>query len=116
MAASEDEARSFAAAFRSFLDWVHAGWDDDRQNEVVGLVGAFLGDRASHSVVTRSLPVFEHVNLQTALDAWLREPGRTADIRGITIPPHYPPVNLQQLVTGQSIPPLRLSAPPLVDL
>ncbi len=116
MAASEDEARSFAAAYRSFLDWIHAGWRDEERNEVVELVGAFLGDGASQSVVTRSLPVFEHVNLQTAVEAWRGEPGRTVDVRGITIPPHHPPVTLQQLVTGQSIPPLRLSAPSLVDL
>src|SRR6202041_2063509 len=69
-----------------------------------------------HSVVTRSLPVFEHVNLQTALDAWSAQPGRAVSVHGITIPPHHGSVNLQQLVTGEGIPPLRLSAPPLVDL
>lgn len=116
MAASDEEARAFASSFRSFLDWVHAGWHNEDRNEVVALVDDFLGKAVTQSVVTRSLPVFEHVNLQTAVNAWLDEPNRTADVRGITTPPHYSPVNLQQLLTGDGLPPLRLSAPSLVDL
>jgi ATPase family associated with various cellular activities (AAA) len=116
--ASEPEAREFAKAFRSFLEWVHSeragGWE---RNEVAALVGDFLGEEASgRSVVTRSLPVFEHVNLQTALDAWCKEPGREVVVHGISIPPHHGSVTLQQLVTGEAMPPLRLSAPSLIDL
>jgi hypothetical protein len=76
--ASDAEAREFAAAFRSFLEWVHSGHAGARErNEVAALVSDFLGEGASGlSVVTRSLPVFEQVNLQTALDAWSQEPGR----------------------------------------
>jgi hypothetical protein len=116
--ASDPEAREFATAFLSFLRWVHSEDAALRQrNEVAALVGDFLGEGASdHSVVTRSLPVFEHVNLQTALDAWSRERGREVVVWGITIPPHHGTVNLQQLVTGEGMPPLRLSAPALVDL
>jgi hypothetical protein len=115
---SEAEARSFAASFRSFLDWVHSNWDEaEKRNEVVALIGDFLGtDGRARSVVTRSLPVFEHVNLQTALDSWSTEAARSVTVHGITIPPHHGSVSLQQLVTGEGIPPLRLSAPPLVDL
>jgi len=116
--ASEWPAREFADAFRSFLEWVHSdqagAW---RRNEVSALVGDFLGERASErSVLTRSLPVFEHVNLQTALDAWSHEPGREVVVQGISIPPHHGKVTLQQLVTGEAMPPLRLSAPSLIDL
>ena len=116
--ASDPEAREFAAAFLSFLRWVHSEDAGARpRNEVAALVSDFLGDGASdHSVVTRSLPVFEHVNLQTALDAWALEPGREVVVRGITIPPHHGTVSLQQLVTGEGMPPLRLSPPALVDL
>lgn len=116
--ASDPEAREFAAAFLSFLRWVHSEDAGARpRNEVASLVSDFLGDGASdHSVVTRSLPVFEHVNLQTALDAWALEPGREVVVRGITIPPHHGTVSLQQLVTGEGMPPLRLSPPALVDL
>ncbi len=116
--ASESEAREFAKAFRSFLEWVHSeqagAWE---RNEVAALVGDFLGGAGlERSVVSRSLAAFEHVNLQTALDAWSREPGREVEVQGISTPPHYGPVTLQQLVTGEGMPPLRLSAPALVDL
>ena len=116
--ASDLEAREFATAFRSFLDWVHSEQDGARRrNEVAALVGDFLGDGASGlSVVARSMPVFEHVNLQTALNAWSREPGREVAVHGISIPPHHSPVSLQQLIAGEGMPPLRLSAPALVDL
>ena len=115
--ASDSEARAFAAAFRSFLEWVHSepgGWE---RNEVTVLVGDFVGEGATQrSVVTRDLPVFEHVNLQTALDAWSAEPGREVAVHGISIPPHHGTVTLQQILTGEAMGPLRLSAPPLVDL
>ncbi len=115
--ASESEAREFAAAFRRFLEWVHSDEGTHERNEVAALVRDFLGgEAAEHSVVTREVPPFDHVNLQTALDAWSREPGRKVMVQGITLPPHYGGVTLQQLVTGEGFPPLRLSAPPLVDL
>src|SRR5262245_43985591 len=114
--ASADEARAFAATFRSLLEWVHSDAARDR-NEVVELVDAHLGPEGrQHSVVSRSLPLFEQVNLQTALDAFAIAPGRSVAVDGITIPPHHGSVRLQQLVAGEGIPPLRLSAPPLVDL
>jgi hypothetical protein len=87
--APDHQAREFAAAFRGFLDWVHstaAGED----NEVSALVRDFLGaDGTQQSVVTRELPAFEHVNLQTAVDAWSARAGRTVEVRGIALPPHY---------------------------
>jgi hypothetical protein len=62
--ASDPEAREFAAAFLSFLRWVHSEEVGARQcNEMAALVVDFLGDGASeHSVVTRSLPVFESLD------------------------------------------------------
>ncbi|MGY1680990.1 AAA family ATPase [Geodermatophilus sp. SYSU D01176] len=114
--ASEAEARAFAAAVRSLLAWVHAPEVGDR-NEVAALVKDVLGDAgAAESVVTRRLPPFEHVNLQTALDAWSAEEGRRVEVRGIALPPHYGGVTLQQLVSGEALPPLRLCAPGVVDL
>ena len=115
MAASNSEAHEFAAAFRAFLQWVHTGAED--RDEVAGLVADFLGaERSGRSVVSRSLPVFEHVNLQTALDAWSQEPGREVVVQGLMLPPHRGGATLQQLVSGDGHQPLRLSAPPLVDL
>jgi hypothetical protein len=115
---SETEARAFAASFQGFLEWVHSEHLQDRQrNEVVALVQDFLGAQGgAHSVVSRNLAAFEHVNLQTALDAWSHEPGRSVAVHGISIPPHHGTVTLQQLVAGEGVPPLRLSAPPLIDL
>ena len=81
------------------------------------LVIDFLGvEAAGRSVVTRALSAFEHVNLQTALNAWSQEPGRDVEVHGITLPPHYGRVTLGQLLSGDGLPPLRLSAPPLIDL
>lgn len=115
--ASDGEARQFAAAFRSFLEWVHSESAGVNRSEAATLVRDFLGpEAAEESVVTRSLAVFEHVNLQTALNAWAREPGREVVIRGISLPPHHGMVTLQQLIAGDVGPYLRLSAPPLVDL
>ncbi len=117
MGASDDEAREFAAAFQSFLRWVHSERGAGERNEVVALVSGFLGPEAAElSVITRTLETFEHVNLQTALNAWSREPGRTVEVHGFVIPPHHAPVTLHQLLSGEGIPPLRLTAPPLVDL
>jgi hypothetical protein len=114
---SQAEAREFAAAFRSFLDWVHLAGTADEQNEVSALVRGYLGpDGARHSVVTRDLPSFEHVNLQTAIDAWSAQPGRTVEVRGIAMPPHFGGLMLQQLVAGDGLPPVRLAAPALADL
>src|SRR6266851_3625738 len=114
--APEAEAREFAVAFRAFLDWIGTSAREER-NEVVALITDFLGaEGAAHSVVTRELPPLEHVNLQAALDAWCARPGRTVDIRGITVPPHHEPPTLQQLVSAGSMAPMRLAAPALADL
>jgi DNA polymerase III delta prime subunit len=112
----DDQVREFARAFRGFLDWVHSTARRE-VNEVSALVSDFLGpDGAEHSVVTRELPAFEHVNLQTAIDAWSAREGRSVEVRGIAMPPHYGDLSLQQLVGGEALPPLRLTAPALADL
>jgi hypothetical protein len=116
--ADDAERRAFAASFRAFLDWVHSEWrGTGPPNEVAELVTNFLGPAATtQSVVARPIPVFDHVNLQTALDAWSADAGRSVEVHGITIPPHHGSVTLQQLIGGDSLPPLRLSAPSLIDL
>ena len=114
--APEDQAREFATAFRGFMDWVHSAAVRD-VNEVAALVRESLGpDGVHHSVVTRELAGFEHVNVQTALDAWSARPGRAVEVRGIAMPPHYGGLSLQQLVAGDGLPPLQLTAPALADL
>lgn len=113
--ASDGEAREFAAGLRALLEWVHAP-GGSAYNEVSALVQNALGPTGvEQSVVARQLPAFEHVNLQAALDAWTAD-GRTVELHGIGLPPQFGGLNLQQLVVGESLPPLRLSAPTMVDL
>jgi hypothetical protein len=116
--APDHQAREFAAAFRNFLDWIHSPAAGAGQgNEVSALACDFLApDGAHHSVVSRELPPFEHVNLQTAIDAWSAQAGRTVEVRGVALPPHYGGLSLQQLLAGEALPPLRLTAPALADL
>lgn len=110
-------AHEFARAYRSFLSWVHQEEFGPTQNVVVASVRGHLGkDGLSRSVVTRELPTFEHVNLQVALDVWMAENGRSVTVQGVTIPPHYGSLSLQQLLHGDGLPPVRLAAPDLVDL
>ncbi|MGY1667587.1 AAA family ATPase [Geodermatophilus sp. SYSU D00696] len=114
--ASETEAREFAAGLRSLLEWLHVP-GQGAGNEVVALVQETLGPAGlQESVVARELAAFEHVNLQTALDAWAAADGRTVEVRGIVLPPHFMGIDLQQLMTGEGLPPVRLSAPSVVDL
>ena len=81
------------------------------------LVGNHLGSHGrEYSVVTRDLPPFEHVNLQAAIDAWSAQPGRTVEVRGMMLPPHYGGLTLQNLVAEDGLPPVRLAAPALIDL
>jgi hypothetical protein len=115
--APEAEARAFAASFRSFLDWIHQGDSESGgRNPVAALVADFLGpEAAAHSVVSRELPPFEHVNLQTAIDAWSVRDGRAVDVQGVLLPQHFR-LELQEIVSGESLPRIRLTAPALVDL
>ncbi len=114
----EFEPEQFGAAFQDFLRWAQEEFVGGRgPSEVSALIGGFLApDAAEHSVVTQVLAAFEHVNLQTALDAWSAEPGREVTVHGISLPPHHGPVGLQQLMSDQGMHHVRLSAPALVDL
>lgn len=116
MAADSEQARQFARAFREFLAWIHDEEHQPGRHEVVALVRDHVDADTARSVVARDLPMFEHVNLQVALDAWSAEPGRTVAVHGLAMPPHYGGVTLHQLLHGDALPPLRLSAPDLVDL
>jgi hypothetical protein len=101
---------------RALLDWLHVP-GQGAANEVVALVREALGPAGlEESVVARELSGFEHVNLQTALDAWSATGDRRVEVRGVVLPPHYVGMDLQQLMTGEALPPVRLSAPSVVDL
>jgi hypothetical protein len=116
--APDHEAREFAASFSKFLDWVHmTARAGEQRNPVAAQVREHLGPQgAEYSVVARDLPPFEHVNLQTAIDAWSALPGRTVEVLGMTVPPHFGGLTLQNLVAEDGLPPVRLAAPALIDL
>jgi hypothetical protein len=46
----------------------------------------------------------------------MAQPGRTVDVRGVTLPPNFGGMTLQNLIAGEGVPPARLGAPALVDL
>ena len=118
MPATDDEARAFATSFRVFLEWVHSDAGQGAgASEVVRLVRDWLGPEGlTQSVVRRELAPFEHANLQVALDAWSTQEGREVQVHGLAKPPHFGPLSLQMLLHGDGLPPVRLSAPDLVDL
>lgn len=118
MPTDDAQVQDFAAAFRELLDWVHRqDGGGRRRNEVAALLDGHLGEDArGRSVVGRRLPVFEQVNLQVALDAWCSAPGRTVQVHGLALPQHFASVGLQDLLHSEGLPPVRLSAPDLVDL
>jgi hypothetical protein len=117
MSASDDEARELAAALRGLMEWANAHSGHGDAGAVVSLLRSHLDrDWTDLSVVSRELPPFEQVNLQTALTAWSAEPGRTVQVHGLSIPPHYSRPTLQQLLSGEGLAPMRPSAPDLVDL
>ena len=117
MPTDDAQVQDFAAAFRQLLEWVHRQDGGGRRNEVSALLDGHLGEQArGRSVVGRRLPVFEQVNLQVALDAWCSAPDRTVRVHGLALPQHFGPVGLQDLLHGEALPPVRLSAPDLVDL
>jgi ATPase family associated with various cellular activities (AAA) len=71
----------------------------DEQPTFAGLVTEHLG------VPTHDLPLieerwapYEHVNVQAALDAWLAEPGRSAEVVGMTNYRHRGPFGLGDLI------------------
>jgi hypothetical protein len=114
--ATPEQAGDFARAFRGFLEWVHQEPSGTGSNPVVARIRDHLAERVGASVLGHELPAFEHVNLQTALDAWMGADGRTVEVLGLTLPPHYETPSLQQLVHGDGLGPVRVSAPDLVDL
>lgn len=102
MNADADEARDFARAFRSFLEWVHTDEHSGSRHEVVDLLRAHLEQEDQRSVVVRDLPLFQHVNLQVAVDAWSAEDGRSVVVHGLALSPHYNGVSLHQLLHGDA--------------
>lgn len=112
---TQQSAQELAAAFVQLSEWAHRAAGQGQGAQVRHDLQDRLGAAAHESVVTRRLPALEHVNVQTALDAWLAAPGRASQIRGVFVPPHFGTTSLMTLITGDG-PPTRWCAPQVVDL
>lgn len=69
-------------AARTRLRVVRPARSDDRPT-FYKLLAAHLGDLRSVEVVEESWPAYEHVNVQTGLDAWLGEADRSHQLVGV---------------------------------
>ena len=116
--APEAEAREFAAAFSAFLNWIH---ESDREsgdrNPVAALVAGFLGPDGAR--LTRwSAATCPCSSTSTCRRRLTR--GRRARAAPWTCTASCcrstTALELQQIVSAESLPPIRLTAPALVDL
>ena len=109
--AAEGEAREFAAAFRRFLEWVHSpAATGEGANEVVALVQEVLGPDGVAAV--GGDPRAGRVRARQPADRAGRLVGRAGRVGGGARHRHAAALrrrSLQQLVTGEVLPPLRLS-------
>jgi GTPase SAR1 family protein len=72
----------FGAAFKAFMDAVVAAAPPT--NPLVERIGAHLGaDPTQLPVLAEEVDPFQHPNVQVALDAYLGEAGRTAELIGV---------------------------------
>ena len=113
---SDRAMRELATNANRFMKWVHQnGAATESRTEIQRMLQQRLGDGAAQSVVSRDLPLMEQVNLQVALDAWMKQDGRTVDVHGIFVPKHYGSADLTGLITGTGSP-VQLVAPAMTDL
>ncbi|WP_255472612.1 AAA family ATPase [Quadrisphaera setariae] len=111
-----DERLALARAVTGLLDWAQET-TAQRVPALVTRLREHLGEGAADAtVVSREFAVFDRVNLQLALEAWAAEPGRSVEVVGYTIPPHFGTVDVAQMLQGTHLPPLRVTSPPVDDL
>ncbi len=78
---SEDpDLRAFAATFHKFLESVtsHA---PSPKSPIAGWIEELFGTDTAPVIVER-FPIYQHADLQRALESWLKEPGRTHTLDG----------------------------------
>src|SRR5438067_12346959 len=77
------ETTEFGELFRRFLDDV-VNAAPAPESELVGLLKAHFGaDPLELPVVAQSFQMVEHANVQVALEEYIAQPGRTADMLGL---------------------------------
>ena len=88
----------------------------DEQPNVAGRLRSFLGRLDDAPVVDDSWPIYDHVNVQRALDAWLAEPGRHAEVMGLAGFQHMEFGLSELLHLGPDFMPVRLGGLATVNL
>jgi hypothetical protein len=83
-ASSAISAGEFGAAFKGFLERTVAAAPEDEPVFAARLRAHFGTDPAVLPIVAEHFEPSEHPNLQAALDAWLRQPGRSSEAMGVT--------------------------------
>jgi hypothetical protein len=80
---SEDpDLRAFAATFHKFLEFVSNHAPPAPKSPIAGWIEELFGTDTAPVIVER-FPVYQHADLQRALDAWLKEPGRSHTLDGV---------------------------------
>ncbi|WP_211319671.1 AAA family ATPase [Quadrisphaera granulorum] len=112
----DDDRLALARAVTGLLEWAQET-TAERIPPLVTKIRDHLGEGAVDAgVLSREFAVFDRVNLQLALDAWSAEHGRSVEVVGYTIPPHFGTVDVAQMLQGSHLPPLRVTKPPVDDL
>jgi hypothetical protein len=79
-----DDVREFGRLFERFLtEIVHASAGDPGTSLADRLERHLGVDPSTLPVVTMSFALYDHVNLQAALDVWFAEPGRAVELIGV---------------------------------
>jgi cell division protease FtsH len=82
--ARDAELAQFGRVFRQFLDQVLSQVSAGPDTELLVRLTEHLGrDPRGLPVVTETYPAYDHANVQLALEAFLAEPGRDAQLLGI---------------------------------
>jgi cell division protease FtsH len=82
--ARDGELQEFGRLFRRFLDDALANAPAEPESDLLVRLREHLGrDPRGLPVVTESFPVYDHANVQQALDAYLAEPTRGFELVGV---------------------------------
>jgi hypothetical protein len=99
---SEFDPRTFGVSFRQFMDRMAAQAPDEEPELRRRVRDHFGTDPAALPIVTERFTRHEHANLHLALEAYLAEPGRQAEVVGVTSQYQMFGVQLAQLVAPPS--------------
>ena len=94
-------AKEFGASFKGFLDQVAAQAPGEEPVFVKRLREHFGTDPTKLPIVTEQFVPSEHPNLHLALESYLAEPGRSAELVGVHVEHRFRHLSLTQLVAPE---------------